>query len=65
MVSLELVGEVFEVRTQVDRDLTTVSRADRRLSLIKNLGRHSYIVFCLHNVYAMSIDLRLSHVLKM
>jgi hypothetical protein len=41
MVSLELVGEVFEVRTQVDRDLTTVSRVDRRLGLIKNLGRHS------------------------
>jgi hypothetical protein len=27
-VSLGLVGEVFEVRTQVDRDLTTVSRVD-------------------------------------
>jgi hypothetical protein len=40
-VSLELVGEFFEVRTQVDRDLTTVSRVDRRLGLIKNLGRHS------------------------
>jgi hypothetical protein len=39
-VSLELVGEFFEVRTQVDRDLTTVSRVDRRLGLIKNLGRH-------------------------
>jgi hypothetical protein len=32
---------VFEVRTQVDRDLTTVSRVDRRLGLIKNLGRHN------------------------
>jgi hypothetical protein len=42
MVSLGLVGEVFEVRTQVDRDLTTVSRVDRRLRLIKNLGRHIY-----------------------
>jgi hypothetical protein len=40
MVSLGLVGEVFEVRTQVDRDLTTVSRVDRQLRLIKNLGRH-------------------------
>jgi hypothetical protein len=29
------------VRTQVDHDLTTVSRVDRRLRLIKNLGRHS------------------------
>jgi hypothetical protein len=36
-----LVGEFFEVRTQVDRDLTTVSRVDRRLGLIKNLGRHT------------------------
>jgi hypothetical protein len=40
MVLLELVGEVFEVRTHVDHDLTTVSRVDRRLGLIKNLGRH-------------------------
>jgi hypothetical protein len=39
-VLLELVGEFFEVRTQVDRDLTTVSRVDRQLGLIKNLGRH-------------------------
>jgi hypothetical protein len=39
--SLELVGEIFEVRAQVDRDLTTVSRVDRRLGLIKNLGRHT------------------------
>jgi hypothetical protein len=38
--SLELVGKFFEVRAQVDRDLTTVSRVDRRLGLIKNLGRH-------------------------
>jgi hypothetical protein len=36
-----LVGEAFEVRVQVDRDLTTVSRVDRRLRLIKNLGRHT------------------------
>jgi hypothetical protein len=35
-----LVGEFFEVRTQVDRDLTIVSRVDRRLGLNKNLGRH-------------------------
>jgi hypothetical protein len=40
-VPLELVGEFFEVRTQVDRDLTIVSRVDRRLGLIKNLGRHT------------------------
>jgi hypothetical protein len=39
--SLRLVGEVFEERTQVDRDLTTVSRVDRLLWLNKNLGRHS------------------------
>jgi hypothetical protein len=39
-VSLELVDEFFEVRTQVDRDLTIVSWVDRRLGLIKNLGRH-------------------------
>jgi hypothetical protein len=38
--SLELVGEFFEVRTQVDRGLTIVNRVDRRLGLIKNLGRH-------------------------
>jgi hypothetical protein len=36
-----LVGDFFELRTQVDHDLTTVSRVDRRLGLIKNLGRHS------------------------
>jgi hypothetical protein len=35
-----LVDEFFEVRTQVDRDLTIVSRVDRRLGLIKNLGCH-------------------------
>jgi hypothetical protein len=40
-VSLELVNEFFEVRTQVDRDLTSVSRVDRRSGLNKNLGRHS------------------------
>jgi hypothetical protein len=39
--SIELVGKLFEVRAQVDRDLTTVSRVDRQLGLIKNLGRHS------------------------
>jgi hypothetical protein len=43
-VSLELVGEFFGVRTQVDRDLTTVSRVDRRLGLIKNLGRHTKVM---------------------
>jgi hypothetical protein len=36
-----LVGVVFEVRTQVDRGLTIVSRVDRPLWLKKNLGRHS------------------------
>jgi hypothetical protein len=41
MGSLGLVGEVFEVKTQVDRDLTTVSIVDRQLRLIKNMGRHS------------------------
>jgi hypothetical protein len=40
MGSLELVGEVFGVRTQVDRDLTIVSKVDRQLGLNKNLGRH-------------------------
>jgi hypothetical protein len=39
-VSLGLVGKVFEVMTQVDRGLTIVSRSDRPLGLIKNLGRH-------------------------
>jgi hypothetical protein len=34
------VGEFFELRTQVDRGLTIDSRVDRRLGLIKNLGRH-------------------------
>jgi hypothetical protein len=29
------------VRTQVDRDLTTVSRVDRQLGLNKNLGCHT------------------------
>jgi hypothetical protein len=38
--SLQLVGEFFEVRAQVDRDLTTASRVDRLLRLIKNLGHH-------------------------
>jgi hypothetical protein len=45
-VSLELVGEFFKVRTQVDRDLTTFSQVDRRLGLIKNLGRHTSGVKC-------------------
>jgi hypothetical protein len=40
-VPLGLVVEVFGVRTQVDRDLTTASTVDRRLGLTKNLGRHS------------------------
>jgi hypothetical protein len=42
MGSLGLIGKVFEVRTQVDCDLTTVNRVDWQLGLIKNLGRHSY-----------------------
>jgi hypothetical protein len=45
--SIELVGEFFEVRAQVDRDLTTVSRVDRLLGLIKNLGRHTELVVAL------------------
>jgi hypothetical protein len=40
-VGLSQVGEFFEVRAQVDRDLTPVSWVDRLLGLIKNLGRHS------------------------
>jgi hypothetical protein len=32
------------VRTQVDRDLTTVDYFDRLLGLIKNLGRHRWIL---------------------
>jgi hypothetical protein len=39
--SLGLVGEVFEVKTQVDRDLTTASSFDRLLRLNKNLGCHN------------------------
>jgi hypothetical protein len=35
-----LVGEVYKVRTQVDRDLTTISSFDRLLWLNKNLGCH-------------------------
>jgi hypothetical protein len=38
MVALGVVGEFFEVRTQVDRDLTSVSRVDRRSGLNKNWG---------------------------
>jgi hypothetical protein len=41
MGSLGLVGEVFKVSTQVDLDLTIVSRFDRLLRVNKNLGRHS------------------------
>jgi hypothetical protein len=44
--SIDLVGEFFEVRAQVDRDLTTVSWVDRLLGLIKNLGRHSFYAAC-------------------
>jgi hypothetical protein len=44
MGSLELVGEVYKVRTQVDRDLTTVSSCDRLLRLNKNLGTTTYDV---------------------
>jgi hypothetical protein len=36
-----LISEVFEVRTQVDRGLTTVGRVDLQLGLNKNLGCHS------------------------
>jgi hypothetical protein len=43
MGSLGLVGEVFEVRAQVDRDLTTVSSFDRLLRLNKNQGRHNTV----------------------
>jgi hypothetical protein len=45
--SIEFVGEVFEVMTQVDLGLTNVSGFDRLIwslalmVLIKNLGRHS------------------------
>jgi hypothetical protein len=39
-----LIGEVFEVRTQVDHDLSTVSRVDRQLGLNKNLGHHSWLL---------------------
>jgi hypothetical protein len=42
--SIELVGEFFKVRAQVDRDLTTVRWVDRLLGLIKNLGRHIHVV---------------------
>jgi hypothetical protein len=41
MGSLGLVGEVYEVRNQVDRELTTKSSFDRLLRLNKNLGRHT------------------------
>jgi hypothetical protein len=41
MGSLGLVGEIFEVKTQVDRDLTTVNRVDRQLGLNKDLRCHS------------------------
>jgi hypothetical protein len=37
---LAVPGVYARQRTHVDRDLTTVSRVDRRLGLIKNLGRH-------------------------
>jgi hypothetical protein len=32
---IRVFGEFFEVRTQVDRDLTSASRVDRRLGLNK------------------------------
>jgi hypothetical protein len=32
------------VRTQVDRDLTTIDYFDRLLGLLKNLGRHKRAV---------------------
>jgi hypothetical protein len=34
----------FEVRAQVDRDLSTVDYFDRLLGLIKNLGRHTGLI---------------------
>jgi hypothetical protein len=52
--SIELVGEFFEVRAQVDRDLTTVSRVDRRLGLIKNLGHHNASSFGCMVFYVLS-----------
>jgi hypothetical protein len=42
MGSLGLVGVVFEVKTQVDGDLTTVGGVDRQLGLNKNMGRHNF-----------------------
>jgi hypothetical protein len=46
--SLRWVSEFFEVRAQVDRDLTTISCFDRLLGSIKNLGRHSAVQQWLH-----------------
>jgi hypothetical protein len=37
-----MVGEVFEVGTQVDRDLTTVSRFGRLLRVNKTWGVTAY-----------------------
>jgi hypothetical protein len=50
--SIELVGEFFEVRAQVDRDSTTVSWVDRLLGLIKkNLRRHSHLTTILSKIF--------------
>jgi hypothetical protein len=42
--SLGWVSEFFEVRAQVDHGLTTVDHLTGYLRLIKNLGRHSWVV---------------------
>jgi hypothetical protein len=39
------VSEVFKVTAQVDHDLTKVSKFDRRLGLIKNMGRHKNLTY--------------------
>jgi hypothetical protein len=53
--SIELVGEFFELKAQVDRDLTTVSRVNRRLGLIKNHGRHSKSLKMIDPTFANNI----------
>jgi hypothetical protein len=55
-VSLELVGEFPKVRTQVDRDLTSVSRADQRIGLNKDLGRHKYRCSTSPKEYSQGIE---------
>jgi hypothetical protein len=58
MGSLGWVSEFFEVRTHVDRVLTTVDYFDRLLMLIKNLGRHNDDVSFLCNSNKMMMRLR-------